>query len=50
MRRHLLPSVVALIAGLTVGLIVGSAVIASLATLFFATLWVGIDVRAGGGR
>lgn len=37
-RRHLLPNAVALLAGLTVGLIVGSAVAASLSTLVFA--WI----------
>jgi hypothetical protein len=50
MRRHLLPSLVALIAGLTIGVIVNSAVVASLATLLFATVWVSIEPRVGGRR
>ena len=43
MRRHLLPDAVALLAGLTFGLIVGSAVAAGLATLVFALLFLIID-------
>jgi hypothetical protein len=45
MRRHVLPNVVALAAGLTVGLIVDSAIGAGLATLAFACLFTMFDDR-----
>ena len=49
-RRNVVTSLLALFAGLTIGVIVDSAIAASLATLLFATIWVSIDVRAGGRR
>jgi hypothetical protein len=45
MRRHLLSDAVALLAGLTFGLIVSSAVVAGLATLVFALLFRMIDAQ-----
>jgi hypothetical protein len=49
-RRNLVTSLLALVAGLTIGVIVDSAIAASLSTLLFATVWVSIDVRANGRR
>jgi hypothetical protein len=43
MRRHLWADVVALVSGLTFGLIVDSAVAAGLATLVFALLFMALD-------
>jgi hypothetical protein len=45
MRRHLVHDGVALLSGLTFGLIVDSAVAAGLATLVFAVLFLVLDDR-----